>query len=1066
MRQRHLGFRKKSAAGPSAGRSDAMRRNNGSWTWRQTARIAAVGFVVGAFVVLPVLSLVHPPKAAADGSVPPNAQAIKNGHYEWHDRNTIFATIAGEHYYFRAEHHTRPTYNVKDSGCQNDPGEITWDNVVATGFNPVANGGHVQKESRIPQSMNVSMGWASPGQAQAATQCTTASFNNVPISNPGNAFNIFYQVSSDGRHITTVGDEDDRDYTQSQQYANIFLRDSENGDNCQDIIQVDKNAGTYKSYEMTDNGGGDSPPGSIHAPPNCKLISSGDYVDNGVDQILGNADALANDPNPGGANGGGGGGAGSVSADDPLGCDVFSSSPLSWIICPVIDMMAKAIQFTDNIITNQMVVPTQDIFCSNSKTCGDYYEAWSSFRNMALGLMAIAGLVIVIAQAIGMEVLDAYAVRKTLPRVLVAAVGITLSWALMNFAVTLSNNLGFGVRDLITAPFQNLDSTVNLDFSSNNFANFIIGGGAVATAGVAAWIYTGGIGILLSYVATAGLAVLVAILVLILRQIAVIMLILVAPLAIVAYIMPNTQRIFRFWWEAFTRALLMFPLIAAFIATGRVFAAISLQNNPDPVHGIIGFSAYFAPYFLIPLTFRFAGSAMGGIGNFINQRAQGGFNGLSQYRSGKRKERLTRARSGGLYRGANRFTRGLNKIGNYTLDADEQLAVDFGSQTGLGRIGRGRFNPVGYAGRKLLGRRSSELGDQIAGAYTEQTAKGAERAKMHYSTAWAAMGMLDGKHAGSGLDAEGRRQIDEQFGDEFHTDASGQRVYTSWKAPDNGDYEGLVKMGTIMSQHSADGSHAMRAGEELVEKAGTLSSFGLDGETQRATLGSVAAFQAARDGKLNAGDVAKIRNDSMAGTRAGTPERAIAIQEMAQLEQVATQQRTDLRQGKGIRTDANGEAYSVYSDKLVAESEGATPIEAYKSAKTKEALLTAKGGAVGAGKGEYWDETGKAYQFHAGRDALAAAEAMPENTAAEKAAKQKELAEVHELRKFVVQQTGIWGGGDPGAKAKADAVRDEMGITDDEARAYQAGYDPNAVGANAGNPGVPDSPDATGGAAV
>jgi hypothetical protein len=181
----------------------------------------------------------------------------------------------------------------------------------------------------------------------------------------------------------------------------------------------------------------------------------------------------------------------------------------------------------------------------------------------------------------------------------------------------------------------------------------------------------------------------------------------------------------------------------------------------------------------------------------------------------------------------------------------------------------------------------------------------------------------------------------------------------------------------------------------------------------------------------------------------------MAIREMAQLESVATQQRTDLRQAKGIRTDANGEAYSVYSDRMIDEGNGMIP--AYQSSKAAEALLTAKGHAIGAGKGEYWDETKEAYKWHAGKDATARAEAMPDGPE-----KQRRLAEIDQLRKAVAYQAGPWGGGDPGAKAKAQAVLDEMGLSAEEVRAYQSGFNPEAVDAA----GVPDSPDATGGAAV
>jgi len=354
-----------------------------------------------------------------------------------------------------------------------------------------------------------------------------------------------------------------------------------------------------------------------------------------------------------------------------LDCDTQFQNPLTWVICPVVDILAGVVDGLDSYATGQLKVDTSKIFCSQGSDCNctnknddkgstknvcdAYYEAWSSFRNIALGLIAIAGLIILISQALGMEILDAYTIRKTLPRILIAALGITLSWPLMKFAVQLTNDLGLGVRHLIYAPFSELKTTLDLDFGGS-ITNFIFGsvitGGAIATGtATAAFTLFGGIGALLGYLGTAALAVFIAVVVLALRQIAIIMLMLLAPIAIVAYVLPNTAKVYKFWWESFSKALLMFPLIAAFIAAGRVFAAISL-NNGGALNQAIGFLSYFAPYFLIPLTFRFAGGFLRQIGGFVNDRSKGGFDRLRNFRANRRKAGFERMQAGNMYKGA------------------------------------------------------------------------------------------------------------------------------------------------------------------------------------------------------------------------------------------------------------------------------------------------------------------------------------------------------------------------------------------------------------------------------
>jgi hypothetical protein len=342
--------------------------------------------------------------------------------------------------------------------------------------------------------------------------------------------------------------------------------------------------------------------------------------------------------------GGNPGGTPSGSGTPPLSCDGSLTSSLSWFLCPVIDLMTHAVDVIDGWITSQLDINTNQIFCTTSNckqsdqnTSNDYYNAWSSFRNIALGIMVIAGLIIVIAQALGMEILDAYTLRKALPRLLIAAIGITLSWPLMSFMVNLSNDLGIGIRHLIYVPFSGLKDQVGLGFGGGvdgGVENFVTGliGSAVALGATIAMLP-----IIFSLLGTATLAVLIALVVLLLRQVAIILLILVAPVAIVLYILPNTQKAYQIWWDSFSKALLMFPLIAGFIAAGRVFSSVALAS-PDVLHQIIGFAAYFAPYFLIPVTFRLAGGAIRQIGGFVNDRSRGGFDRLRQGRANSMKQ--------------------------------------------------------------------------------------------------------------------------------------------------------------------------------------------------------------------------------------------------------------------------------------------------------------------------------------------------------------------------------------------------------------------------------------------
>ncbi len=248
--------------------------------------------------------------------------------------------------------------------------------------------------------------------------------------------------------------------------------------------------------------------------------------------------------------------------------------------------------------------------------------------------------------------LDAYTIRKMLPRIVIAAILISLSWPLLSFLVQLSNDLGNGVRVLIYSPFSSLLN------STSSQINFNQGAFGVDLFALGAFTALGGFG-LLSFVLTGVLAVLVGYITLVIRQFLMIGLLILSPIAIVAYIMPNTEKFFKIWRSTLIGVLLAFPIIAAFIATGRVFSAISAQQG-GAINQVIAFAAYFAPYFMLPLAFKMSGGIMSGIGTAVHNRSGGLRKSLSTYRGNKTKENLQKTANFSRFSDNNKFGHGLN----------------------------------------------------------------------------------------------------------------------------------------------------------------------------------------------------------------------------------------------------------------------------------------------------------------------------------------------------------------------------------------------------------------------
>lgn len=704
---------------------------------------------------------------------------------------------------------------------------------------------------------------------------------------------------------------------------------------------------------------------------------------------------LASDEAPGSSPVGGAGAASNPSQDLSLSCHA-GLNPLNWLICGIVKGLVGIVSALDDAINSQLSVGTNgnsddpnQIFADSNGSCGTggqcdaYKTAWSHFRDIALGLIAMATLLVLIAQALGLEILDAYTIRKVLPRLLIATIGIALSWQLMDFFVTLTNDLGFGIRYLIEQPFVGINTSIHLSLAQS---------GAVlipTIVGVAMGVFG-----LLTFVGMAALAVLVGFATLILRQIAIIMLIILAPIGLAAYILPNpnTQRVFKLWWESLSKALLMFPLIAGFIAAGRVFSAIAVNQSSDILSQIIGFIAYFAPYLMIPMTFRFAGGALSGMANLVNSRAQGGYGFLSKKRKEHTAGRIQRARAGYLWNPEfGRFGnkgRSIGRIGSrmaeWAFDADEMVPGKLGQKgtPGFKRFAAGIENKIDDA-----------MIDHSTKGWQEIESKGG----MHYE-AWRA---LSGSYRGFSQDTQ-QALINEGFIDK---ETGVARAPRSLKDIDK-ITEILASSDKEKEQLAAAGLHTAR---------GTLANISNNPELFRADIQTMGALGLANAGRAETNDLAEIGN-SIAARKGKGGGHSYAQSVVKKASDAGARLRPETRWGHGVMVDMTGKAtgkkgsfYSVF--------------DRPESAAAKSNAMSIKAS----------DWTG------AKAEAVQSARLTNMAIAREKDAQGNYTAEARTMQDLIVNQAGPYGYNDTGAKAEWSDMAEELrkeGVPLPEPRSY------------------------------
>jgi hypothetical protein len=301
---------------------------------------------------------------------------------------------------------------------------------------------------------------------------------------------------------------------------------------------------------------------------------------------------------------------------------------IGWIICPVTNFLASAMDHLFDILAGFLTVrPAQ----TNQENA--LYRAWSVMRNFANIVFVIAFLVVIYSQITTIG-LSNYDIKKMLPKLIIAAILVNVSYWICAIAIDLSNIAGYSIQEIFISIRNNLVGTEGNSwdvFSWKSVGGLVLSGGtAAAAAGFGAY------GLLLSAGAVSGalymllpilvgviVAVLVALLVMAARQAIITILFIVSPLAFVAYLLPNTEQYFKKWHELGTTMLVLFPIFS-FIFGGSQLAGMAIIQNADSFNLIIlGMGVQVAPVVITPLLVRFSGSLVARIGGIVNNPGKG-----------------------------------------------------------------------------------------------------------------------------------------------------------------------------------------------------------------------------------------------------------------------------------------------------------------------------------------------------------------------------------------------------------------------------------------------------------
>jgi len=416
---------------------------------------------------------------------------------------------------------------------------------------------------------------------------------------------------------------------------------------------------------------------------------------------------------------------------------------LGWIICPMIFGLKDHVEsLYENTIMPYLQVHSSIVTQIGNGSSGNLYESWAFFRNMANIAVIILLLVIIFSQITGFGI-DNYGIKRMLPKLIVVAIIVNISFIICGILVDISNIVGDNLYRIIEAQAQKIPiGDLNISGATNvimAIVEFLIGAIGVTTAvfGILGQGWAIILPVLLMLLSVI-ISVVFLVVILGLRQAFIIVMIVISPLAFACMMLPNTEKWFKQYTSIFGALLLTYPSASLLIAGGEFAARLLLSSGEGIMTLIAGAALCIGPYFFIPTLVR---NSMKGIGNLGNMVA-----GLGRNVSGRATRAVDRAV---------RSTQGFqNYQRNHAAWNARRHADSVLGERGVGRVINGRNAELTNAIR------SNDLHQETEGRHKGQfyyTDKSGTKRYVSAARAANVRQALEVKNTGTGADLLGAR---------------------------------------------------------------------------------------------------------------------------------------------------------------------------------------------------------------------------------------------------------------------------------------------------------------------
>lgn len=307
---------------------------------------------------------------------------------------------------------------------------------------------------------------------------------------------------------------------------------------------------------------------------------------------------------------------------------------IGYILCPIMSFLADAMDKMYDVIKRFLEVRP----LSTDRDSG-LYKAWAIMLSIA-NVLFIVGFLVVIYSYVTNQGVKQYDLRNIIPRLIIAAILINVSYYICALAVDASNIAGSSMQDVFNNIRKDVAGNSATDPSAWSWAavtTLVLSAGTIGAGAVALGAYgTAALHLLTPVLVGAGFAILVALIVLAARQALITVLIIAAPLAFAAFILPSTQKYFEKWKSLFLTMLMVYPMFAVLFGGSQLAATLIAQNASSAIVIIFAMFIQVVPLVITPFLIKFSGGLLGRLAGMVNNPTKGLSDRAKNWSAGKR----------------------------------------------------------------------------------------------------------------------------------------------------------------------------------------------------------------------------------------------------------------------------------------------------------------------------------------------------------------------------------------------------------------------------------------------